>query len=67
MNEKIRKLMQEAVISIDGKLWGETYIPDAFTEKFAGLIVQECANVADSPDADMLRVGSAIKEHFGVK
>jgi hypothetical protein len=36
-------------------------------EKFAELIVQECAIVADAPDVDMLRVGDAVKHHFGVK
>ena len=42
MNERIRRLMEQAVISIDGQTFGKTYIPDEFTEKFAELIVREC-------------------------
>ena len=42
MNERIRRLMEQAVISIDGQTFGKTYIPDEFTEKFAELIVGEC-------------------------
>ena len=42
MNERIRRLMEQAVISIDGQTFGKTYIPDAFTEKFAELIIKEC-------------------------
>ena len=34
---------------------------------FALLVVKECASVADDPDVDMLRVGKAIKQHFGVE
>jgi len=35
--------------------------------KFAESIVRECAQVADDDDVDMLRVGEAIKQHFGVE
>ena len=42
MNEKIRRLMEQTVISIDGQTFGKIYIPDEFTEKFAELIVREC-------------------------
>lgn len=35
-------------------------------EKLVELIVRECATVADDPDVDMLRVGDAIKQRFGV-
>ena len=41
MNERIRQLMEQAVISIDGQTFGKTYIPDAFTEKFAELLEKE--------------------------
>ena len=47
MNERIRRLMEQAVISIDGQTFGKTYIPDAFTEKFAELIVRDCMDVVD--------------------
>jgi hypothetical protein len=47
MNERIRRLMEQAVISIDGQTFGKTYIPDAFTEKFAELIIKECITIVD--------------------
>ena len=64
MNERIRRLMEQAVTSIDGQTFGKTYIPDAFTEKFAELIVRECAKVADGGWADP---GHQITQHFGVE
>ena len=47
MNDRIRRLMEQAVTSIDGQTFGKTYIPDAFTEKFAELLIRECAAEAD--------------------
>ena len=65
MNERIRRLMEQAVTSIDGQTFGKTYIPDAFTEKFAELIVRECAEIADK--AEPYKSSDLIKQHFGVK
>ena len=48
MNERIRRLMEQAVISIDGQTFGKTYVPDAFTEKFAELIVRECIGILET-------------------
>ena len=65
--------MEQAVTSIDGQTFGKTYIPDAFTEKFAELIVRECAKVCrDQPNvyalkADRDNCAIAIEEHFGVE
>jgi len=73
MNERIRRLMEQAVISIDGQTFGKTYIPDAFTEKFAELIVRECAEIANKNrtsmemDRNTHLAADAIKEHFGVE
>jgi len=61
MNERIRELYDQ--IAGDNKLGFDSYL----AEKFAELIVRECAEVADDPDVDMLRVGKVIKEHFGVE
>ena len=63
MNERIiQKLMNESYVDIDQ--YNNRFSP----EKFAELIVRECAKVADDDDdVDMLRVGQAIKQHFGVK
>jgi hypothetical protein len=57
--------MEQAVTSIDGQTFGKTYIPDAFTEKFAELIVRECAEIADK--AEPYKSSDLIKQHFGVK
>jgi hypothetical protein len=58
--------MEQAVVSIDGQTFGKTYIPDAFTEKFAELIVRGCADYIteyyDSRDEAYY-----MKKHFGVE
>ena len=77
MNERIRELAEQAVVSVDVVTGNESlddelakmYIPDCFAEKFAELIVRECANVANSgidPDESHL-IGDDILEHFGVE
>jgi len=81
MNERIRRLMEQAVISIDGQTFGKTYIPDEFTEKFAELIVRDCLDIAfevrGKPATDTHyvigydraceKMISGIREHFGVE
>ena len=70
--------MEQAVRSIDGQTFGKTYIPDAFTEKFAELIVKECleacsrANeirhfVPPTQEQVVLSCMREIEEHFGVE
>jgi hypothetical protein len=54
MNERIRELVRQAVISVDIVTGNEAlddelakmYIPDCFSEKFAELIVRECVEIA---------------------
>ena len=71
MNERIKTLCQEAFteahesrIGPDGLVRsdGNPYI---FYEKFAKLIVLECANIADT--AEPFLSSDLIKQHFGVK
>ena len=64
MNERIKELAHEAGLP--------TYNPDGIPtklEKFAELIVEECANVADENyiHRGSRTCGLAIKEHFGVE
>ena len=40
MKDHVRKAMEKALIDIDGQLWGKTYIPDEFVEKFADYLMQ---------------------------
>jgi len=59
--EEIIENAKEAEIAI---------IPDAFCEKFAELLIQECAEVADNADATREKwqsIGKFVKEHFGVE
>jgi hypothetical protein len=62
MNERIKQLAEQAgMIIIDDKF--STY--GKFAEKFAELIVRECADVAANHDA--LDIYEEIREHFGVE
>ena len=77
MNERIRELVEQAVVAVDVVTGNEAlddelakmYIPDCFVEKFAELIVKECANVANSgiDPAESHLIGNDILEHFGVE
>jgi len=88
MNERIRQLALQAVKAVDNPFPGnplndelaKMYIPDCFAEKFAELIVGECAEICrrqqyyDADDEHKRGVNSgsytcmnAIKQHFGVE
>ena len=70
MNEKVKQLAD--------KIWAEEYWNDPNADKllpvqlnkFALLIVRECADFADEHNSEVegvtLGVGKAIKQHFGV-
>jgi hypothetical protein len=70
MNERIKELMQQAGTDTSGKWMGVDH-----AEKFAELIVKECASICmknqyeGTPLYNNGSVSSAefIKEHFGVK
>ena len=74
MNERIRELAKQAVNAVDNPFPGnplndeleKMYIPDCFAEKFAELIVQECAGVAWGIYANQ-EIANGIKQHFGVE
>jgi galactitol-specific phosphotransferase system IIB component len=68
MNKRIKQLMDQAGIDVEAvENLGE--MPTAL--KFAELIVQECADIAQqhnkSPVAAPLAIGYVIREHFGVE
>lgn len=61
MNENIRKLMNQAFTGCQGELVWDY-------EKFAELIVRECAKVADDNfNKGFCPVGDYIKQNFGVE
>jgi hypothetical protein len=68
MNEQIKLLMKQAGTDTSGKWMGVEH-----AEKFAQLIVRQCADVCDSygmPDGTSetaIILSSAIKRKFGVK
>ena len=67
MNERIKELVIQAEAAADeifdrkGKMYSEIVM-----EKFAELIVRECANVAEEVDGDS-RARKCVLEHFGVE
>jgi hypothetical protein len=66
MNTQFEELMYQAGLTAQG-CWDEMdgYDHEAI-EKFAELIVQECAKVASVETSDN-GVGEVIREHFGVE
>ena len=69
MNQRIKELIEQA------QDWADAHAPYAseeqeyFAEKFAALIVEECANVADENyiHRGSRTCGLAIRLHFGVE
>ena len=64
MNEKIRELNNAAIFAVDGDC-GDLVIPDEYAEKFAELIIRECARVTFKGTGP--RSALNILEHFGVE
>lgn len=77
MNERIRELAVKSGIDIRGHLTGFLFVDEkpnvTDLEKFAELIVKECANYVDELSIHQqqfkgtLNVGNAIRCRFGVK
>ena len=72
MNQRIRELAEQAGIvfwEISGDVdWRQANRENL--EKFAQLIVRECAEVADNADAIRPKwrsIGKWVREHFGVE
>jgi hypothetical protein len=65
MNERIKQLAKEAALA-EG--WGPGVWQTTFTEKFAELIVKECANRATwAQDTGAADIGGEVLKHFGVE
>ena len=65
MNERIKVFAEQCVI-VKYDSTGISYEAGFDKEKFAELIVKECARVASDYDGAHY-VGTAIEEHFGVE
>ena len=60
MNKRIKELMKQSMVEHQFDM---RFSP----EKFAELIVRECANFVDSAISDGGVDGRSLKEHFGVE
>ena len=73
MNNQLRKIVEQAVSAVDIVTGNEAlddelakmYIPDCFVEKFAELIVRECAKVVFEKTGPKSALN--VLEHFGVE
>jgi predicted flavoprotein YhiN len=66
MNERIEKLISKAIKAIPDHV--DFDLPKEFTEKFAELIVRECARIVNENDCEGSIVGDGMLfEHFGVE
>jgi len=65
MNERIKQLAEQAT-TIEEHKWGVSY--DNFDkEKFAELLIRECADVATINQYQAFTPGYYVKKHFGVE
>ena len=71
MNERIKELVEQCTSWSDGSTWTSREVFDK--EKFAKLIVQECALIVENSPWQLRRGYKAIdqanlvKQHFGVE
>lgn len=61
MNQRIDNLMKMSYVDVDKD--NRIFSP----EKFAELIIKECANLADCPNSFKHRSGNKIRTYFGVE
>lgn len=74
MNKRMRELakdaekfyVQECTASVSHFRF-EGYVPKQFLEKFAELIIRECADISYSVGEHGYIASQEMKEHFGVK
>ena len=67
MNERIKELaLQAGATVMERSGWTDFGTLDLDVEKFAELLIRECAEVAEDYDGAHY-VGTAIKQHFGVE
>ena len=64
MNERIRQLAEQAKDWADNQNFYQSHYQDYLMERFAKLIVRECASIADT--AEPFLSSDLIKQHFGL-
>ena len=73
MNNQLRKIVEQAVSAVDIVTGNEAlddelakmYIPDCFSEKFAELIVRECAKLNKHQSYELMGVITDVEEGDG--
>ena len=66
MNERIRELFEQALEEFNaGPVFAAYIIPDPIKEKFAQLIVRECADIDTINQHEWHSAGSYVLKHFG--
>ena len=66
MNERIEKLFEQALEEFKAEnKYATIIVPNPLKEKFAKLIIRECAEIADK--AEPYKANDLIKQHFGVE
>jgi hypothetical protein len=70
MHSRLKELLEQATTSIKDE-YGHWIGSELDEEKFAELIVQECANMFDKDEMELTlterTIHNMIKEHFGIK
>jgi hypothetical protein len=68
MNERIDKLFEQALEEFKAEnKYATIIVPNPLKEKFAELIVRECADIATMNQHGWASAGSYVLEHFGVE
>ena len=67
MNERIKELAEQALNEYSATYHNEAKIPEAYLEKFAELIVRECANYITEYYPHSRYEAFYMKKHFGVE
>ena len=70
MNERITKIVIDTLGKegvVNSRVYGHWLLSDEELEKFAELIVRECADLVDRAISDGGVDGRVVKEHFGVE
>ena len=66
MNDRFKELADQARKKPMGDSWCYTD-PREFEQKFAELVVRECADIATMNQYQSFTVGSYVLKHFGVE
>ena len=67
MNERIRKLLNEATSGLEPDISPQRTVTLNEMEKFAELIIRECCDILHRKTDESIRVVMAIEQHFGVE